>query len=408
MTQQNEQKPNKELAKEKYLTPERIATEKDQRPERIEKLTSEVERLFEGEQYSGLREKITRSFNVPQWGEYHNEGILMDTHLNRMIEVIEGFSQGEGSSDLPEKTRSSFEGLVAQYGDTLKKYVFLHDISKPDLLRIQWNPKEGEKKGRAWEGNLEEFCVELGLSQDELSDPSRMAEFFASQDVKGVSYYHQGIENENGRKTESAKHGEHGAEHVGDEYEGVVDPEILKAIELHEAAYQFEKVKPDTYKKLFGELGEEHKQLALLASYIDTASSYREDGGPDLTNFSFLLMSKDNAESLEVITSELASTVGLDKKKLENFLRALQGEQTVLKIQEAIEKGKKEAKTTEYVLDTLKVTLDEVAGKGEITADEAAKVYELVSAGSMSEIGKLFGKKMKIISAVLKASEKSD
>ncbi len=312
---QNSNEQGEVRKSENYLTPERIKTEKEERSERLEKLNAEVERLFSGEEFQGLREKITRSFNVPQWGEYHNEGILMDTHLNRMIEVIEGFGRGESGEALPEATRTSFEGLVSTYGDTLKKYVFLHDIGKPDLLRIQWNPKEGEKKGRAWEGNLEELGSELGLSQEELSDPSRMAEFFSSQDIKGVSYYHQGIENENGRKTESAKHGEHGAEHVGDEYEGVVEPEILKAIELHEAAYQFEKVKPDTYKKLFGELGEEHKQLALFASYIDTAASFREDGAPNLSNFGFLLTSKSNAESLEVISNELASVQGLDKKK---------------------------------------------------------------------------------------------
>ena len=406
MTQQNEGSEKKEGFK--FLTPERIAAEKEQRPGRLERLTAEVERLFSGENYEALREKITRSFEVPQWGEYHNEGILMDTHLNRMIEVIESFDRGEGGGNLPEKTRASFNELVKQYGDTLKKYVFLHDISKPDLLRIQWDPKAGEKKGRAWEGNIEEFRSEHGLSNEETSDPQRMAEFFSSQGIKGVSYYHQGIENENGRKTESAKHGEHGAEHVGDEYEGVVDVEILKAIELHEAAYQFEKVKPDTYKKLFGELSEEHKQLALFASYIDTASSYRQEGEPDLTNFSYLLTSKDNAESIEEITSELSLVGGLDKKKLESYLRSLLAEQTTLNIGNAVEKGKKEAKTTEYSLDTLKLTLDEVAEKGEITNEEAMKVYELVSTGSISEIGRTFGKKMKIISAVLKASEKQD
>ena len=405
---QNSNEQGEVRKSENYLTPERIKTEKEERSERLEKLNAEVERLFSGEEFQGLREKITRSFNVPQWGEYHKEGILMDTHLNRMIEVIEGFGRGESGEALPEATRTSFEGLVSTYGDTLKKYVFLHDISKPDLLRIQWNPKEGEKKGRAWEGNLEELGSELGLSQEELSDPSRMAEFFSSQDIKGVSYYHQGIENENGRKTESAKHGEHGAEHVGDEYEGVVEPEILKAIELHEAAYQFEKVKPDTYKKLFGELGEEHKQLALFASYIDTAASFREDGAPNLSNFGFLLTSKSNAESLEVISNELASVQGLDKKKLETYLRGLQNEQVILSTAAAIEKGKKESKTTEYSLTELSSNLNEVVAKGELTSEEAAKVHELVSSGSISEIGKLFGKKMKTISTVLKASEKND
>lgn len=405
----NEKVASKELLGENdYLTTERIQNEKESRAERVEMLSKLVDELFEGEANAELRNKIKRAFNVPQWGEYHNEGVLMDTHLARMIEIIDEFENGHGGNDLPTETKETFHHITKTYGDTLKKYVFLHDISKPDLLRIQWTPKEGEKKGRAWEGNIEQFTDELGVPLEVAQDPVKLAEYLRLQEVKGISYYHQGMKNENGRETTKNKHGEHGAEHVGTEHEGVVDPGVLKAIELHEAAYQFEKYNPSTYQKLFGELSEEHRHLALFASYIDTSSSYRENGKPDLSNFLFLLKSKNNAAVLGNIQKNIQSLPGLDKKKVEAFLKALSEQQSDLSEDLALEKAKKECKLTEYDLVALGDNLQELVSKGSLSNEEAIEIHAFVAAGAISEIGKKFGKKMKELSPVLKASEKND
>ena len=75
-----------------------------------------------------------------------------------------------------------------------------------------------------------------------------------------------------------------------------IPPEILIAISKHEVAYTFSKINTSIYEEHFVKPGysDEQQKLILVASYVDTVASLRTDGKPDLTNFNFLIKSREN------------------------------------------------------------------------------------------------------------------
>ncbi|MCI0479051.1 hypothetical protein L0Y59_00700, partial [Candidatus Uhrbacteria bacterium] len=287
---------------------ERAKQESASRPERLERLRGMVDELFPGPDRAELRAHIVRSFDVPQWGDYHNEGVLMDTHLAAILDAFDGIERGEFPEGIPEADRARMRDVAARHHDDLRRYAFLHDISKPDLLRMEKLPKEGEKKGEVWEGALEEWYAEAGVPEQARKDPAMLSAWLASQGLKGISYYHAGVEMKAaGRTTDKAKHGEAGKDKLTALGDTGVPPSILDAIASHEIAYQFEGVKPDAYRKHFDALPDETRTLALLASLTDTMGSWRTDGKPSLRNFRDLLDSKHNAETIAELEAGVAS-----------------------------------------------------------------------------------------------------
>ena len=274
---------------------ERAQQEAESRGTRLEKLRGMVTELFTSSEQANLRKEIERSFHVPQWGAYHNEGMLMDRHFEEILRALEDVEGGKMPDSIPADERRAMQKIAERHHDALQRYVFLHDISKADLLRVEGLPEAGQKKGKAWEGTLEQWYEEQTISAETRTDPASLYARLASANLKGISYYNQGIEVEDsGRKTESSKHGEHGKTKLEGLGDVGVSPAVLEAIERHEVAYQFETVKVDTYRKYFESLNSDERDLALVASFVDTMGSWRKDGQPDLSNFLALLDSKHN------------------------------------------------------------------------------------------------------------------
>lgn len=392
---------------------ERAKAESASRPARLERLRGDVEKLFPGAERAELRAEIERSFDVPQWGEYHNEGILMDTHFDAILEAFDGIEKGVFPEGIPEADRAKMQDVAARHHDDLRRYVYLHDISKPDLLRTERLPAEGQKKGDVWEGTLEQWYAEAGVPEDARRDPALLSEWLAKENLKGISYYNTGVElKAAGRKTEKTKHGEAGKEKLERLGETGAAPSILEAIARHEVAFQFEGVKPDTYKEYFESLSDDERTLALLASLTDTMGSWRKDGKPDLKNFRALLDSKRAYETLTDLEAKLGSAEGakaLDKKKVEAFLLALRkGKERIDESTDALlARIMKKCRPTEYDLDGLRGNLAELVQKGDLTQEEADKIHGFVASGDIASIGKTFGKKTRVIAPALKASEKA-
>ena len=392
---------------------ERAKQETETRNERLERLWGMVNELFPSPEQADLRREIERSFHVPQWGEYHNEGMFMDRHFEEILHALEDVESGKMPENISPAERQMMQDIALRNHDALQRYVFLHDISKADLLRIESLAETGQKKGKAWEGSLEQWYAESGVEEATRTNPSLLYAELTSANLKGVSYYHQGIEVEgSGRKTEASKHGEDGKSKLETMGDVSVSHAVLEAIERHEVAYQFESVKVDTYRKYFESLGPDERGLALVASFVDTMGSWRKDGKPDLTNFLALLDSKHNYEvitELDRTFTEASAGIELNKKKVEAFFLALRKQAS--RITGAgdllLQRSLRECKPTEYDADKLRSTLAELVSKSELAQAEMDEILGLVQARDMSAIGKKFGKKMKTISIALKASEKN-
>ncbi len=391
---------------------ERAKQETDTRNDRLERLRGMVNEFFPAPEQADLRKEIERSFHVPQWGEYHNEGMFMDRHFDEILHALEDVESGNMPENIPLAERQMMQDVAARHHDALQKYVFLHDISKADILRVESQAEAGQKKGKAWEGTLEQWYAETGIEEGARTNPSLLYAKLASMNLKGVSYYHQGMEVEGtGRKTESSKHGESGKSKLETMGDVGVSPAVLEAIERHEVAYQFEAVKVDTYRKYFESLSPDERGLALVASFVDTMSSWRKDGKPDLANFLALLDSKHNYEviqDLDRMFAEASAGTELDKKKVEAFFLALRKQAG--RINESgdvlLQRSLRECRPTEYDLDKLRSNLTEFVSRSELAQSEMDEILALVQARDISAVGKKFGKRMKTISTALKASEK--
>lgn len=401
------------VARSEWKEPiERAKQETETRNERLKYLRGLVRDLFPLPEQAALREEIERSFHVPQWGDYHNEGVFMDRHFEEILHALEDIERGTFPEGIPQDERQMMQNAALRYHDDLQRYVFLHDISKADLLRIESLPEAGQKKGTVWEGSLEEWYAECAIEEAARMNPALLYARLASANNKGISYYHQGMHIEGaGRTTKELKHGETGRvklEAMGDVN---VSPALLDAIERHEVAYQFQSVKVDTYRKYFEPLNVDGRALALVASFVDTMGSWRKDGKPDLTNFLALLDAKHNYEvlaDLEGALAEAGTGTGLEKKKVDAFLLALRKQPSrITETRELLlQRLFRECRPTEYDVDRLRSHLAELVSRSELTPTEVNEILDLVQAGDISAIGKKFGKRMKSVSIALTASEK--
>ena len=389
---------------------ERAQEESASRPERLARLHAKTNELFPSQEQASLRAEIARSFQVPQWGDYHNEGMLMDRHFEEILLALERTEKGDLPTSIPEEDRLFMQKIAIDHHDALQKYVFLHDISKADLLRIEKLPEAGQKKGEAWEGTLEQWYTEASVPLEAQTNPSALQAFLLSANFKSVSYYHQGMEM-HGRKTEASKHGEDGKSKLETMENVGVSPAVLEAIERHEVAYQFETIKVDTYKKYFESLSPEERGLALVASFVDTMGSWKREGASDLKNFLALLDSKQNYEAIQVLEQAIAThdTTHLEKRKMEAFLLALHKQATRIheNTDTLLARFLHECKPTEYDFIAFRQNLDALVASKEFSQEETDEVFLLVQQKDTASVGKKFGKKMKSLAVALKASEKA-
>jgi hypothetical protein len=377
----------------------RAIKERDSRPERLARLNATVDRLFPGEKAEAVRAKIKASFNVPQWGEYHNEGLFMDTHLDLILQRLGEVRSGEMSESVPAEVRSTMQETSIAKEDVLEKYVFLHDISKMDTLLIKSKGPDGKAVSEkvTWED------WQARIPAEAQGDPVAMRAWLKSSGIEGISYYHPSDKTNVGKK-----HGDAGAEEAR-RLEVEVDPSVLVAIENHEVAYSFSKPSAKTYREYFGTMSEEEKAMALTASFIDTTASIGITGEPDISNFLALTASKRNDELLLAVEAGLPDVAGLDKGKLEKKMAELRKADRAFPEKDSaqlLESIKKECKKTEYNLEALSEALQDVVSSGQIGIEDKERIIELMRSGNLAEIGKQYGPKMRFITPALKAAEK--
>jgi len=237
------------------------------------------------EKYPQLSEKIKRSLETPQLGEYHNEGQRMDSHLSLMLVSLERLIQGNVHEMLVGETElvKIMQGVATAHDEkeperitiapACVEYVFFHDIAKPDCLSLKF---EDEKKGfdiswQQWK------TIESG------GEPYR----WKGKPIKSISFYHasEGPYGQHGNKGAQALKGKG------------ISRDILTAIHNHEVVFQqFDRISAANYEKHFVEPGftEDLRNFIFTGSYIDLVSSIRPDGKPNLDRFVNLVRSRNN------------------------------------------------------------------------------------------------------------------
>jgi len=331
----------------------------DSRRARVDRLRARVEALFPGEQARELRENIERSFLVPQAGDYHNEGPFMDSHLDAINRTIDAVARGEFPEEIPAWARERMARVVSNSEVAVRRYVFLHDISKADCLTIKFGEEGRAMTWKDWTNLLSaDADGALALKGDE----EAMRRFLQANGITSVSYW-QEIDGE------KRQHGDVGAEEL--RAAGMVeDPHMLAAIETHEAAYQFADGKEEQegkvlaraerYRKIFSSMPEEARDFAMLASFVDTMGSFRPDGKPNLTAFRALLISREKSGSLDVLEARLQGGAGLDKQKFQRawpILRDSHDSLSADQIDAAEAKLRTECMLASYDVDKLAVAV---------------------------------------------------
>lgn len=371
---------------------ERVAA--DTRRQRIDRLRAIVEEIFPGEGRRGLRENVERSFSVPQVGEYHKEGMFMDSHLDLITQNIEAVARGEFPTDILPAAREALQRAVRRDPDSVKKYVFLHDIAKADCLTLK---VDGEERAVTWD----EWQAMLAGSESgrraAAGDERALRDFCAEQGIIGVSYF----QNQGEAKRQHGKMGAEELRAIGD-----MNETMLAAIEAHEVAYQFQGIKVSTYEKYFDGLSEDARDFAMLASYVDTMASLRTDGNPDLSNFLALAASREKSETLAELARRIAGAK-LDKQKFERAWAALRNSDDPLssdQIDAAEARLRAECKLAGYDVDKLRSAVEPLLANGTLTEDERDRLLEM-AASNPQGIGKAFGPKMRHLAPCLKQAQ---
>ncbi len=378
---------------------QRAQLEQDSRPNRLAALQSKVDQYFSAD--SELKEDITnRSFNVPQFGQYHTEGFLMDTHLDLIFQNIQRISSGVFSKEISPEIRQMMGMVVSSNRESLEMYALLHDVSKPDCLTLKY--QDGKEEEITWEQWLKM------IPEGAIGSPVQIKAFCEEKGLKSISYVQEG-------KT----HGKAGADRLAGVKEKVNIPDILlKAIEKHEVAFQFSAVDATVYKRHFGDLSDEETAWVFTASYIDTSSSLRESGKPDLKNFINMVESRHNYLVLAAVEKELRpggkAIPGLDVAKLKAKIdRGLY--QTKEKIAgtpaEVVERLRQECKISVYDRTKFQTNLQALVITGQITQTDLDDLMAgLTQSGELDWklLGRVKGRlsaKWNLIQSALEVSE---
>lgn len=231
--------------------------------------------------YPQLESLLIRQLDVPQIGEYHNEGDTMYSHLLLIFKTLEDLLMGKFHSSVSNPAlRQILSKLVddnVSVNSDLIEYMFLHDLSKMDslILTIEGEEQKHEISAEQW-----------------LQISSQKPFIFNDKSVESIGYFHRS----------QGREGMHGYRAVKllESLNLGISQEILSAIDKHEVAYQFGKISARSYINHIVDAGFDSRQqdFILVASYIDTMGSLRSDLEPDLTNFLNLYFSRLNFETI--------------------------------------------------------------------------------------------------------------
>lgn len=403
--------------KEWRSQPERIAAETATRPERIEQMMAKAQTLFSPESWEQIAPLIRRQLDTPQWGNeqelnklnkeyHHHEGVFMDRHLEGILNAVDATAEGQLPSALHEQDRVWLQELARSNKELLQRYALIHDIAKPDTLRIVSMDQGGQQtiSELSWDAWQASLPAHLQSGGDEPVSPQAMADYLTEQNVIQISYFQQGKD-----KGEGKQHGNVGADRV--EAFGLaaadVPPFILQAIRKHEVAYQFHSIKVDTFEKHLGSLSEEELKLALAASFLDTMGSRLADGTVDLNAVRALFDSAHNARTIRAAEAIVRLDFTGDPKKLELQLGELR--KSTRRIEKAVNniaaELREKSRPTTYNLTRLNELLETQVIAGTLSAEQSHAVTQAVAEKRLSDLGRVLGKTMSVIKPILAEAE---
>ncbi len=340
--------------------------EAQSRPDRVKGLTKEIARLFPGKNMEPVRKRVVESLSIPQLGPHHNEGTFMDTHLQLMVQGVQDIELGRFPEGVPQEVQIMLQETIAGNQESLKKYIFLHDIAKADTLRLTYN-----------DGKIQEITLNQWLEMlpaDARENPVLLQNFLKEQGMRSISYYHS--------ETESKAHGEEGKKYLDQFGEGLdVPPHLLTAISLHEIAFQFTKINVDMYNKFFSDLSPEEISWVMTASYLDTVASKGSDGKSDLSNFRAMAGSVHNGQILKQVEEMLSERQQeLDPKKVTAGMRKLTTSEIAFteSASEIASRLIEASARDKYDITRLGVVLDALVFAGNITTEQKNELINAV------------------------------
>ncbi|MFA5186235.1 MAG: hypothetical protein WC551_07140 [Patescibacteria group bacterium] len=423
-------KGGKEKPKQKEkgpLSPEDFAkkmeaakSEAESRGERLEKLRAKVAELFPSPEQAELRKEIEASFDVPQLGDYHNEGMLMDTHLETILSTADAIADGtyEWPAELPEDTRKMISGVIGKNRAGIERYVLLHDIAKKDALRLNTFTA-------APEGGKNEYLSVTAAEWRELvpeearRDPAKLLAYLQSDErqrkVVGVSYFHKvGDSTPSGKTVEADKlHGMAGRDAIEALGNTGVDALTLRAIERHEVGFQFTYPDVGKYREFFGDLTPEERDMVTVSSFLDLAGSFRAGSKPEFGDFYRMLASRrlfENPNYKEGVVSRALFTLRtrMDQAKLGQPFDMWKEIESIE--QELIPKEYDQEKLRSGVRSLLEELVAGSKMKGEELEGSLEEIVAGINAGLKSDqfnsLGKKFGRFLAKLREIATASEK--
>ena len=214
---------------------------------------------------------------------------------------------------MPEEIRPLITRVVREERDFFEKYVFLHDLRKKDCLTVTY--LDGEKVSGSWKD------WKASLPPEAQHDPRALRAHSKQSGIRSISYFQDRGRGRGG----FVQHGEDATRYL--EMRGVPLPKGMRiAIREHEVAYQFSSVHADTYRRHFQNLTARERELAIVATYLDSASSLSKDGGIEaqIKGVKALLDSKYNYELLTDIHAVLGRRPDVNQVLLDRELARLE------------------------------------------------------------------------------------
>jgi hypothetical protein len=419
----------------------RFQKEQESQPERRKNLNKLIKELFD--ESPKLEALIQTSYDVPQMGPHHNEGMYMDTHLELIISRIDDLAKGIVDPSLSPELRSILlrvggQGLEEEAKmervALLKKYALLHDIAKKDCLTLKpfsaddypkeelpsfeedtdelarKNPKiakikkslqsslravgeivlpEKEPIEITWDEWIDMLPKELKTS----TDPKALFKFLFDEGFGSISYVQDSARRFHGPEGAKTLHGH------GDQ-----DPLLIEAIAKHEKGFTFEVADTQRYDAIYGDLSEEEQDWVIAASYLDQSGSIKREGGTDISSIDRLLIARHNSKTIKKATKEFVAKhqkhfdseyykmASVDKALAPLFTKQskLDSKDAVLKVLNA------EFRIVEYDLENVDAVLkDLVDNKGNPVPDtDKARLLELMQDGDYKTLGAEFGRRL--------------
>lgn len=316
---------------------ERLAAETASRSERLRVLSEIVDKVFPAPEVSDIRAEIKETFSLPQFGKYHNEGVFMDSHLALILKTIEELRSGIIDPLVPEDVGEILRVTARSFHSELQRYTFLHDLEKPSCTTIVF--KSGEKREVS---TREAYAI---VPVEDRADCQRAYAAIEEQEIEKISYHH-----EKGERV----HGPVAAARLGPRQAELGLSEVfMRAIALHEIAYQFTSGRADTFRRYFSALSADEQACVLTASYIDLKGSLQPDGQSDLSPFIHLLRAMKNHQTIAYIETQknLGALGGdIDQGKYQKYLAQLLKRDDVIadSLDEACRKAFQECRVSRY------------------------------------------------------------